>query len=424
MSTSPQMAATSRSLARGGPFPGSLCDTVTRWETNAIGTNIQPTWIDDAGGDTLYSVAITDDAIYVGGHQRWLNNASGRDFAGGGAVPRPGLGAVDPLSGVPLEWNPGRNPRGIAIYDMFVGQTGLWIGSNTDFIGNRKYKRPKLAFFPTAGGEVAPAGVSPSLPGNLYLGSPLPGTNSNILYRVNAGGPMIGATDNGPDWAGDRGDTNSPYRNGGSNDADWGDLPFNRGANLPATTPTAVFSTERWSPSDNPPMEWDFPAPTGDDVTVRLYFANGCSCTETPGARRFNVALDGTRVLDAYDIVADVGDQTGTMKEFTVTSDGNVDIDFSHQDENPLVNAIEIIDTDIAPPPPGSDPGLRYRSVNGTTIGSEVDAADGGTRLVGCTGRDEDRRPALLRKDRWHALPPNLHNGRAGARAGRQPLHR
>ena len=84
-------------------------------------------------------------------------------------------------------------------------------------------------------------------------------------------------------------------------------------------------------------MQWDFPAPVGAPLEVRLYFANGYPGTSDPGQRVFDVSLEGDTVLDNYDIVADVGDSTGTMKDFDITSDGNVDIDFSHVAENPLV---------------------------------------------------------------------------------------
>ena len=66
---------------------GTLCDTAARWETNATGQTQQPTWINYTGGDTLLSVAVSEQAIYVGGHIRWLNNSLARDRAGAGAVP-------------------------------------------------------------------------------------------------------------------------------------------------------------------------------------------------------------------------------------------------------------------------------------------------------------------------------------------------
>ena len=48
----------------------------------------------------------------------------------------------------------------------------------------------------------------------------------------------------------------------------------------------------------------------------------------SPGARTFDVEIEGTQVLDDYDIFADVGGATGTVKSFDVTTAGNLDIDF------------------------------------------------------------------------------------------------
>ena len=71
-------------VATGGPSAGTLCDTAARWETGATGTGLQPTWVDFTGGDTLLSVAVTGAVVYVGGHERWLNNSLGSDRAQAG----------------------------------------------------------------------------------------------------------------------------------------------------------------------------------------------------------------------------------------------------------------------------------------------------------------------------------------------------
>jgi hypothetical protein len=183
---------------------------------------------------------------------------------------------------------------------------------------------------------------------------------------VNAGGSTVLASDNGPDWVSD----NGTFREGG-NTADWGDLPFTRDGTVPASTPQAIFSTERWGGHS-----WDFPAPNNANLEVRLYFANGCSCTENPGQRVFDVNIDGGDVeLDDYDIVQAVGDQTGTMRSYKVVSDGNVDIDLTNVVENPLLNGIEIINEGVPAPTAGGNDTVVRRSFSGTSAGSSSTVA-------------------------------------------------
>ena len=347
-------------VATGGPNPGTLCDTAARWEFSDTGADVQPRWIADTGGDTLFSVAITGPAVYVGGHQRWLNNAGGRDYAAPGSVPRPGLAALDPLNGVPLSWNPGRNPRGVGAQALLATPDGLYVGSDTDYIGSFQYFRPKIAFFPLAGGTTPVSQDTGTLPANVFLAGRPSATGSGggagVLFRVNTGGPAVPASDGGPTWAEDSGGNPSPYHNSGNNDAGYPPVS-GVDASVPAGTPSEIFDAERWDPGtkgDGGEMTWSFPVPSGKTVDVRLYFANRYSGTSNPGQRVFDVALEGATVLDNYDIRAQTPDQTGTMRSFTVTSDGSIDLTWGHEVENPLVNGIEIVDPSVTPPP---DPG-------------------------------------------------------------------
>ena len=365
--------------ATGGQNAGTLCDAAARFETSASSLDVQPTWVNYSGGDTLWGVTVTEKTVYLGGHQRWLNNSLASDTAGPGAVPRPGIAALNVNTGVPLKWNPCRNPRGAAVYALLATPTGLWMGSDTEGIGPRfNYRRPRLAFFPLASGAAEASDTTADLPGTAYLGGRPGAQQGNIVYRVNAAGPTLGAVDSGPDWTADNSDP-SPYRNGGSNIS--GASPgATTDASVPSTTPNALFDTERWSPSDNPAMNWAFPTTPGVPLTVRLYFANRCGCTSTVGSRSFDVSLDGTKVLDNFDIVAATGDQRGTMRSFDITSDGLVNIDFAHRVENPLVNGIEILRRDLAPP--GAEPNdLRTAPV--TTTGSSPS-----TPIAGALGID------------------------------------
>jgi hypothetical protein len=180
--------------------------------------------------------------------------------------------------------------------------------------------------------------------------------------RVDAGGPAASAVDNGPDWMADQSDSDpgAAYRNHQSNSATWSPAS-NVDSTVPSSTPSAVFNSERWSPTDNPPMTWDFPVPSGTQVEVRLYLANRYSDTSQPGQRVFDVSLNGTQVLSHYDIVASVGDQTGTMQAFDITVPStrtyasDVDLVFTHEVENPLIDSIEIVKTGSSASPPGAD---------------------------------------------------------------------
>jgi PKD repeat protein len=182
------------------------CDTAARYATNGSGTDVRPTWIDYTGNDTFLSLAVTGTAIYVGGHQRWVNNSQGSDQPKEGSVPRPGMVALDPVNGMPLAWNPGRNPRGAGAYAMLATSDGLYVGSDTDWIGNFKYQHKKLAFFPLAGGETLAANTTDSLPGNVYLlGSPI--TSPASARTVSFDGSTAGTATSvgGVDWTTARG---------------------------------------------------------------------------------------------------------------------------------------------------------------------------------------------------------------------------
>lgn len=129
-------------VPQSGQIGTALCDATARFETeNPAPTS--PTWINYTGGDTLHSGAVTDRAVYVQGHQRWLDNPFGRDNAGPGAVARQGIGAIDPVTGKALSWNPGKG-RGVGGKDMLVTPRGLWVGSDTTMIGGEQHHRIAL----------------------------------------------------------------------------------------------------------------------------------------------------------------------------------------------------------------------------------------------------------------------------------------
>jgi hypothetical protein len=112
-------------------------------------------------------------------------------------------------------------------------------------------------------------------------------------------------------------------------------------------------------------------------VQVRLYFAEQYSGASTAGKRVFNVVVDGVTKIGSMDIVKDTGYKQAEMRFIDVVSDGTVNVDFTHLVENPLLDAIEVVKTDIAGG--GFGPGLNSRSYNGsTTVGALTTRNAGG----------------------------------------------
>ena len=189
-----------------GPFhPHTLCDSAARWELSARGAGLQPTWVDPPGGDSLTSVAITGTAVYVGGHQRWMNNPWPKKTGlvgvpGPGAVPRQGIAALDPANGLPLSWNPGRD-RGVGVFALVPTPEGLWLGSDTRRLAGERHER--IGMFPVVGGAAVPPAVAGTLPGDLYV----LGTDGHLTRRAfdgAAAGPAVNVA-GGVDWSHARG---------------------------------------------------------------------------------------------------------------------------------------------------------------------------------------------------------------------------
>jgi hypothetical protein len=133
-------------VTTGGPNgTAGLCDAAARFETAKVTSNVEPTWINWTGGDSLYSVAVTGATVYVGGHQRWLDNPFGRDSAGAGAVSRPGIGSIDPVTGRATSWNPTKD-RNHGTEKLYATSAGLWVGSDGTYFNGMK--RPGIVFCP------------------------------------------------------------------------------------------------------------------------------------------------------------------------------------------------------------------------------------------------------------------------------------
>lgn len=127
--------------------PDLPCTTAARFETAGPGEHV-PTWINHTGGHSLYAVAATGPAVYVGGHQLWQDNTYGHKTKGPGAVDRPGIAALDPVTGRALDWNPTRS-RGQGVRAFLPCPQGLLVGSDTDELAREYHARVGLFPYPT-----------------------------------------------------------------------------------------------------------------------------------------------------------------------------------------------------------------------------------------------------------------------------------
>ncbi|TDC34518.1 hypothetical protein E1211_17395 [Micromonospora sp. 15K316] len=162
----------------GAGWPAAYCDALIRFETAARGSGQLATWADFTGNDTITSVEVADNVIYLGGHFRWLNNPNRSDNAGPGAIDRLGIAAVTPATGLPVNWNPrrsggsslpsGASSWGSAVPVLWRGSDGLYFGHNSDGMGEEYHGR--LGMFPLAGGRtITPKNAPTETTGNLYL---------------------------------------------------------------------------------------------------------------------------------------------------------------------------------------------------------------------------------------------------------------
>ncbi|ADB31799.1 PKD domain containing protein [Kribbella flavida DSM 17836] len=245
-------------ISTTGAYGGSLsaCDSTARWNTGARGSDLKAKWINNTGGDTTYAVAITGSVVYTGGHARWQNNPFSGDSAGQGAVARPGIAALDPVNGLPLSWNPTRE-RGVGVFDLLATPAGLWVGSDTDRIGNFEY-HAKIAFFPLTGAVIAPNNT-PTLPNDLYIAGRrkqqlLSVTWDNTLGRSSFNGTTATAVGSVPNGGLTWGNNRGAFMLNGQLYAGWSNGAFDRrsfdgstfGAATPVNTGDLLTTMSTW----------------------------------------------------------------------------------------------------------------------------------------------------------------------------------
>ena len=113
------------------------CDTVNAFPMNGTGPDVRPNWSVKIG-DTIEAVAATGDAVYIGGHFRYMDTEtlSQKRFQ---------LAALDPATGRALNWAP--NAGGfLGVKIIEAEPAGIFVGSDGDAMGGVAHGR--FGFFP------------------------------------------------------------------------------------------------------------------------------------------------------------------------------------------------------------------------------------------------------------------------------------
>ena len=162
------------------------------------------------------------------------------------------------------------------------------------------------------------------------------------VYRINAGGGLY-VDPRGNTWAAD-----SHFSGGHGNEFE---------EEIDGTDMDPLYRSERFAfPGEE--LSYRLPVPEGRYV-VRLHFAEIWAATVKRDMRRFDVLIEGDRVLAGYDIAAEVGPMTATVKQVVAAvRDGSLDIELRHVLENPKISGIEVLalPPGAAPPPEPAPP--------------------------------------------------------------------
>jgi hypothetical protein len=109
----------------------SVCDAAASFPAAATGTDIQPTWINYTGGDSFYSVQVAGSVVYLGGHNRWVNNECGNNaVCESNAVLVMGMSALDANTGLAIPWFHPLTLRGEGVMSLTTFPAGDYAGSN------------------------------------------------------------------------------------------------------------------------------------------------------------------------------------------------------------------------------------------------------------------------------------------------------
>ena len=188
---------------------------------------------------------------------------------------------------------------------------------------------------PTAASGSRAVPVVPNIEAQAGATAAMPANAAGEILGINCGGSQIGFFGFGappPAFAQDR-----DYR--GGNTASTPNTGRAIDTQVPNAAPAAVYQSERWGR-----CTYTIPVKPGPPCTVRLHFAE---VKLEPGQRKFNVDINGRRVLTDYDIAAEAGKDKAVVKDFPAVSpdaSGNIVIAFTRGSaDEPKICGIQVL---------------------------------------------------------------------------------
>lgn len=119
-------------------------------------------------------------------------------------------------------------------------------------------------------------------------------------------------------------------------------------AAIAGTRDDALYQTEAWASGA---LRYDLAVPDGT-YEVTLHFAEIWDGAFRDGRRRFDVEIEGAKVIDDLDLFARVGANRAYETSHVVrVADGRLDVDLREGVQNPKLSAIEVRAADGAPDP-------------------------------------------------------------------------
>ena len=150
------------------------------------------------------------------------------------------------------------------------------------------------------------------------------------VYRINCGGTAL--TDSrGKLWQADQ------YFNTGKT--------YATTVNIAGSSDPKLYQSSRYdekAATGDAELKYSLPVANGA-YTVELHFAD--SYAWAAGVRVFDVKVENALAIDNLDIFAAAGGMNRALVKTVATSvgDGQLNIEFIHQTQNPLINAIRVL---------------------------------------------------------------------------------